>query len=169
MNMKQKMNNFCIQLILTFLFLGNLLLIPTTKASTLNLPPSSKSTYQKDKFHPTEFIQQLEDFITKEANLTTEEAQAFFPKFHEMKKKQREIQKKIKRCSRRIEKEQLSEEECNAILNEITNFNKQEAEIQSKAYQEWKKILSSSKILKVLNADHKFGKQVFRKMTRSKK
>ena len=42
-------------------------------------------------FSPQKFQEELEAYITKEACLTSKEAEAFFPLFREMGKKQREV------------------------------------------------------------------------------
>lgn len=49
----------------------------------------------KGKFNPNEFIARLESFITNEAGFTTSEAQAFYPIYHEMEEKQRQLQHRM--------------------------------------------------------------------------
>ena len=50
---------------------------------------------EKGKFNPEEFRAKLEEFIIKKAELTSAEAQTFFPIFHQMKEEQRNLQKEI--------------------------------------------------------------------------
>ena len=135
-------------------------------STSLNTQTSIVQVPQTQQFRPQDFEKQLERFITTEAGLTAEEATAFFPLFHKFKKEQRKIFKSINNCSKRIEKENLTEAECEKILHEIETLQKQSSQAQSKAMKEWRKIISASKILKVLNADHRFGKHFYRKMTR---
>ena len=47
------------------------------------------------KFSPKEFRTNLERFITKHAGFTSEESQAFYPLYHEMKDRQRDVQHTI--------------------------------------------------------------------------
>ena len=50
---------------------------------------------QRGKFNPEEFKAKLESYVTAEAGFTPAEAQAFYPIYHEMKGKQRQLQRRI--------------------------------------------------------------------------
>ena len=115
-------------------------------------------------FDPVKFRKDLEAYITKEAGLTEDEAKKFFPVFHSSKRELRKLSKQVAVASMRIKKENLTEKQCDQILAEIEENRKRCAEIQNEASKEWRKILPASKILKVFNAEHNFGKRTFRSM-----
>ena len=119
-------------------------------------------------FDPAKFKKDMEDFITKEAGLTPAEAQKFFPVFHQSKMELRQLSRKIMYASMRIKKEKMTEQECDKALVEIATYRKRCAEIQNEAAKEWRKILPASKVLKVYNAEHYFGKNTFRTMVTKK-
>lgn len=121
------------------------------------------------KFQPKEFVKDMEAFIVCEANLTPEEATAFFPLFHQLKRGQRELQKQIVKLSKSIENQNLSEQQCEEILEKITQCHVKLEELQVNALSEWRKLLPASKVLKVILADHKFGKKVYREMMQKRK
>ncbi|MGX8683518.1 MAG: hypothetical protein ACSW77_06855, partial [Bacteroidales bacterium] len=50
---------------------------------------------QRGKFNPEMYKAKLESYITGEAGFTPAEAQAFYPIYHEMKDKQRQLQRRI--------------------------------------------------------------------------
>ena len=51
---------------------------------------------QQQRFSPEKYQADLEQYITKEACLTPQEAAAFFPLFREMQKKQRALYNKMR-------------------------------------------------------------------------
>ena len=51
---------------------------------------------EQQKFSPEKFQADLEQFITNEAGLTTEEASKFFPLYREMQQKQRVVYNKMR-------------------------------------------------------------------------
>ena len=56
--------------------------------------------HDPQKFSPEKFQADLEQFITKEASLTPEEAAKFFPLYREMQHKQRVVWQKMKDLGR---------------------------------------------------------------------
>ena len=100
--------------------------------------------------------------------MTPDEAKRFFPVFYSSKKELRMLSKKVALASKRIKTEKLTEQECDQILAEIESNRKRCAEVQSEATKAWRKILPASKVLKVFNAEHNFGKRTFRTMVGKK-
>ena len=75
---------------------------------------------QRGKFNPQEFKAKLENYITQEANLTTSEAQAFFPIYFEMKGKQRQLQRQIYRIKNNAPADNANDKDFSiAIQNKI--------------------------------------------------
>ena len=108
-----------------------------------------------------ELRRKQEAFITQHAGLTQTEANFFFPLFHELKQKQREIRRSMHRIYKGMESGTLTEKQCDEYLLQIGKLQKQNTELEITYYKKWKKKLSASKIIKVLSADRRFSKQVF--------
>lgn len=108
-----------------------------------------------------ELRRKQEAFITQDAGLTQAEANFFFPLFHELKQKQREIRRSMHRIYKGMESGTLTEKQCDDYLLQIGKLQKQSTELEIAYYKKWKKKLSASKIIKVLSADRRFSKQVF--------
>lgn len=155
------------------LFALTLICLPSVAQTMLHMtpqgPPSKHQQSQRPNFQPQQYIADLEAYITKQADLTSKEAEIFFPLFHQLKKEQREALGRIKQCCERIEKEDLSESQCKQLLQEIERYQSQHEQLQINAFKEWRKVLSSKKIIKVINADQNFGRRMFKKMTKSDK
>ena len=58
----------------------------------------SLSAQEQKKFSPEKFQADMEQYITKEAELTPEEAERFFPLYREMQQKQRKIYNQMKQA-----------------------------------------------------------------------
>ncbi len=112
----------------------------------------------KPKMSPKEFIQRYKQYIIREAGMTEEEAQKFFPIYDAQKNQLRELYGKIGRASVRIYKEDLAEKDCERILSEVIKLKEQAAEMEAEACKKWRSCLPASKIIKVLNAERRFGK-----------
>lgn len=113
----------------------------------------------QQKFSPEKFQADMEQFITKEACLSPQEAAAFFPLFREMLSKQRclfnqmKVEGKIKptdeeACKKAIQKRDQMEIELKSILQ--TYHNK------------FFGILPASKVYDVIKAEDKFHRGLFR-------
>lgn len=159
--MKQKMNKLT-KLNALICMLVMFAIMPTYSQANASTNIQQQRTEQRKNFKPNQFVKDLEAFITQQAGLTAEEAQQFFPKYHELKKTQRQAMKQINRACKRIEHEKLSEQECKKILQDIEQQQNNYITAQTKAYKEWQKILSAEKIIKVIHADYKFGKRFFK-------
>lgn len=136
---------------------------PTSAAILQSQPPRQEHKGKRPPFDPREFRKHIEQFITQEACLTPKEAHNFFPLYHSMKEQQRNIQGKIFRATIRVEKEKLSDADCRRILAQIQKYQEQLADIEKRYMNKFAKVLPPQKLLKVLNAEHKFGREMFRK------
>jgi hypothetical protein len=114
---------------------------------------------QNERFSPERFQAELEQFITKEACLTPQEAAAFFPVYKEMQKKQRAIydrQRQLgwvkptdeKGCAKAIRQRDEHELELKRILQ--TYHNKMLS------------VLPASKLYDVIIAEDRFHRQKLR-------
>ena len=127
--------------------------------------PEGRGRHGHPRFKPEEMQKKAEAFIIREAGLTPKEVETFFPLLNDMKRRQRDLHKKIGRALRRVEKEKLSEKDCEKILKEVVRLQRQAAELETKAYADWQRVLPAEKLLKVMKADREFGRKFFMKMT----
>ena len=102
------------------------------------------------KFSPEKFQADMEQYITKEAELTPEEADKFFPLYREMQQKEARKNKPTDEASFRkaVEKRDCQEIELKQILQTY----------HSKFFG----VLPASKVYRVIIAEDKFHRNAFR-------
>lgn len=112
---------------------------------------------------PKDFHRKQREFIIQEVSMTEEEASLFFPVYNAQKRQLHEIRRKIRKACQRVDAEQLSEKDCERVLQEIQKLQSQYAALEAEGYMQWRKFLPASKVLKVLNAERKFNRQLLKK------
>jgi Spy/CpxP family protein refolding chaperone len=120
----------------------------------------SFSTYAQGRKHDK--IRALKvAFITNELNLTSDEAEKFWPLFNDFEDKQQEIRKqKLKNRLHKANAETLSEKEASALLNEMETAEEELHQLRKKFVTNLKSVLPATKILKLKNAEDKFNKKL---------
>jgi len=111
------------------------------------------------KFSPEKFQAEMEQYITKEAELTVEEAEKFFPLYREMQQKQRKVWNQMKEARKMkpadeasfrkaVEKRDCKEIELKQILQTY--------------HTKFFSVLPASKVYRVIIAEDKFHRNAFR-------
>lgn len=102
-------------------------------------------------------------YITKEADLTAEEAQVFWPLYNELTDKIRTLEKEDRKAhSEEMKAENRSEKEVEEGIQAHFKREAQKLEIQKEYHEKLKKVLSVSKIEKVYIAEFKFKRKLMR-------
>lgn len=118
---------------------------------------------RRERFDRERFMQDLRAYITREASLTQQEANAVFPLFFEMKAKLHDIQERINRSLARAARS-ANERDCQRTLNEIQHMKAKQQRVEAEFMKRMGKAVSSRKLVKVLVADQNFGRDRFRQM-----
>lgn len=110
-------------------------------------------------FNKQEFRQRMQDYITKEASLTQEEAKAFFPIYNEYKDKQRQIHMSINKLKKNTpnNNDEKAYEKC---LMEMAELNAQMAGLDSVYYKKICKAISAEKFFKILNIEDRMHRKM---------
>lgn len=119
------------------------------------------------RFSPEKFRADLERFITKEVGFTNSEAQKFYPLYHEMKDKQRDVQHKIFDLKKNISPDAGDKEHANAIQS-IIGLNKQKNELEEDYYKKMCKAVPAKKVYRAMLAEDKFHRQMLDRMDRQR-
>lgn len=137
-------------------------------AATLSVPAlaDNATTLDAQRFSPAEFIKHEEAFITRNASLTPKEAAAFFPLLHEKEAKDREIRKQMDALVRRSHNPNISESECRQILNQMAALDLQKTKLENSYHTKYRKVLSAKKTLRVIDACHRFDREIIKHMMR---
>ncbi|MGM9687804.1 MAG: hypothetical protein ACI3YD_02020 [Alloprevotella sp.] len=116
-------------------------------------------------FQPEKFKQDLQAYVTREAKLTEAEARKFFPVFFEMKEKQRNLDRQKSRALRTATSEHATEADCQRVIEQQKNLAQKMARMESDYYTRLCHIVGARKLVRALEADRKFGRKMFKKMT----
>ncbi len=128
---------------------------------------SNQSLAQPGDASRREKIEQLKiAYITKELDLTTEEAKLFWPAYNEMddalkaeKKKRRQLANELK-----SDYENLSEEDAKSKAHKIMDSEKKEAELRKEHFDKIAAIVGYKKTIKLLTVEQEFKKELLRKV-----
>lgn len=104
-------------------------------------------------------------FLTKELDLTPEEAQAFWPVYNEYDRKLTELRKGLKHDirERMQELDKLNDKELEAFVDEHISFRQRELELDKEFHQKLKNVLPIKKVALFYAAEMKFKKELLRR------
>ena len=124
-----------------------------------------QQTHQQ-KFSPERFQAELEQFIVKEACLTTQEKAAFFPIYKEMLAKQRAVFER----QRELGKVKPADEKgCEQAIRKRDEYDLELKRLQQTYHNKFLGVLSASKLYDVLKAEDRFHRQMLRNAGHGKK
>ena len=124
---------------------------------TLNL--MNGFAQEPQKFSPEKFQADLEQFIAKEAALTKEESDKFFPLYREMQQKQRAVFGKVRQEGRVKPTDDAS---CKKLVQRRDEVELELKKIQQTYHNKFFTVLSASKVFDVLRAEERFHRRAFR-------
>lgn len=116
------------------------------------------------KFSPEDFKRKMETFITKHAGLTQQEGQSFYPLLHEMLEKQHKFMDRQRDLMRKG-KDDLSEDEYEKIIEEVTALEIENKKIEKSYYKKFHTVLSWKKIHKVRHALFEFNMEALKRFS----
>ena len=105
-------------------------------------------------------------FLTSELNLTSSEAEIFWPIYNTFDNKQFELRhRKMMGCFKRMQEDELnklSEKEANALLIQIQDSEEELFNLKKKFFSSLKEILPSVKIIRLKKAEEDFNRKLLK-------
>ncbi len=105
-------------------------------------------------------------YITKELDLTSEEAQKFWPVYNEYTNKEHELRKsrkaKIKETGKSLD--EMSDKEVEAIVDDEIVFRQRELDLQKEYHKQFKSVLPARKVARLYRAEEKFKRELVKKI-----
>lgn len=114
-----------------------------------------------------ERVQQIKiAYFTQELDLSTEEAEKFWPIYNEMTEKIQEQKKKTRAATREIKNnlETMSDSEVEAKMNEALNARIKEAELQKEYLSKIGKVIGYKKAAKVVSLESQFKRELLKRL-----
>ena len=124
---------------------------------------------KRPHFSPEEFQARQRAYITEKAELTTEEADAFFPLFFELQKQKFDLERGARKEFRKERNEQLSEEECRQFVYNMADVKIEIAKLEREYTNKYLDVLPPSKVRRVQHAEASFQRDLMKKMTEHRK
>ena len=105
-------------------------------------------------------------FITEKLSLTTKEAQNFWPIYNEYSQKIEKL-RKTKRSDLgelKINIENSSDKEIEALLSDVFDAKSKEIELQKEYYTKYTKVLPIKKVALLYQSEHQFKKELLKRI-----
>lgn len=130
-----------------------------------NNRPQNQMPNNSGQFSPAEYWKQQKAFFTEKANLTEDEANAFFPLYNELQQKKRDLNREIRRMSLQ---EGQTDDQARKSLDAIAEANIKIAQLEKEYLDKFEEVLPASKILKIQNAQEQFNSQILKDIQQSR-
>lgn len=127
-----------------------------------NQQQQQQTPNRSGQFSAAEYSKQQQKFFTEKAELTEQEAQAFFPLYNELQQKKRQLNMEIRRIMRQEPGTAMTEEQSLKAINARAQTNIKIAELENEYLEKFKQVLPASKILKIQNAEEQFNSQLLK-------
>ncbi|MGN0281067.1 MAG: hypothetical protein ACI4B3_02055 [Prevotella sp.] len=118
---------------------------------------------ERQKLNKEDFGRQLERYVALEAQLTSKEAAEFFPVFREMHVKMRKVFDAMKNINRNCAN---NEKACAEAIRQKDKMDIELKEIQQQYHNKFLRILPACKVMKVINAEDKFHRDMLRRWSK---
>ena len=127
---------------------------------------ASAQGQQKNRSHFSheEFQAKQKAYITEKAELSAEEAEAFFPLFFELQKKKFELERNARKDFKRQRGEQMSEEECRKFVYNMADIKIEVAKLEREYTDKYLEVLPACKVRRVQHAENSFQRDLMKKM-----
>lgn len=112
-------------------------------------------------------------YITQELDLSSEEAEKFWPIYNEYDKKLfelkvREVKKSMKLIKDSGGPDAINDEEAKRVLNKMLSVEKEASITREKMYVKLSKVLSPQKLLKLYHAENNFNRKLLNEYRKGK-
>ena len=105
-------------------------------------------------------------FFTKSLNLSTQEAEKFWPVYNEFQNKRNEIQQERQLLNRQINQNAMtmSDTERSAAGDNLINLEVKEANLSLEYHRKFKEILPPAKVLRLYQAENQYRQQLLNEL-----
>lgn len=126
----------------------------------------SAAQENRPRCSPEEFKALQQDYYTRKAGLTEEEAAKFFPIYFELQEKKFKINRKINQVVQESKKQSSDATDYQSLVDKIINLRMECDKIERAAVVRYREFLSDKKIFKVLTAEMGFHRDMLKRAQR---
>ena len=139
-----------------------LLLMMVVAVASLN----AQDKRRHERLSPEQFQAKQQEYLTKVAELTDQEAKEFFPLYFEMKQKQKTVQDEAWKLFREGRSENAKEGSYKEINDAFIESQLNSARLEKEYLEKFRKVLPDKKIFKIKSAEMGFRKDMVKDMWR---
>lgn len=99
-------------------------------------------------------------FITQKLNLTTAEAEKFWPLYNEFRLKSKDLKKGKRGDLRDLVAENITDKEADELLQEVLLIDQKLLDLRKEYYMKFKQILPAKKVILLVQAEKEFNKEL---------
>lgn len=124
------------------------------------------SNKRKRHFSPEEFQKKQKEFIMEKAEMTDEQAEAFFPLFFELQKKKFELEGNARKEMKFKRNEKPTEEQCRKFVNKMAEVKVEIAKLEQAYIEKYLEVVPPCKLLEIQHAEGMFQRHLMKEMMR---
>lgn len=102
-------------------------------------------------------------FITDKLDLTSEEAQQFWPIYNDIESRKEALKQESTKKRKAKKPDDLTEKEAKALLDEMLDIEDQKHKLNRELISKLEKVISSKKIIALMRAEHEFDRKLLDK------
>jgi hypothetical protein len=142
--------------------IGILLLAPLSLFAQPDDRGNKVNREKHDKEHEEKIDRLKIAFITTELNLTSEEAEKFWPLYNEAEAKVKELRKANRKIEQEVRDsyETMTNEEAKKKLAAVFENDEKETAIRKEYAEKFSKIIGEKRALKLLSLEHEFRREL---------
>jgi len=125
-----------------------------TSLAAISQPTAENAEKRKERIEASKVA-----FMTSYLNLSTDEAEKFWPVYNEYQ----EAKKALRPEGKRPKLESLSDAEASDMLNTMIAMEGQKADLKAEYLQKFRKVISDRKVLMLMKAEGEFKKQIVKR------
>ncbi len=107
-------------------------------------------------------------FLTEQLNLTSQEAQKFWPIYNEFEEKEQKLRRENYNKRKETNVASLSEDDAKIMINNMITTDRNKNELRESFIRDLQKILSNKKIITLKIAEDQFNKRMFEEYKKRK-
>ncbi len=102
-------------------------------------------------------------FITDKLDLTSEEAQQFWPIYNDIESRKEALKQESTKKRKAKKPDDLTEKEAKTLLDEMLDIEDQKHKLNRELVSKLEKVISSNKIIALMRAEHEFDRKLLDK------
>jgi len=99
-------------------------------------------------------------FITEKLDLTSSEAEKFWPVYNNIETKKDELRKQTKRLRKSVDFESLSDSQANTVIQKMLDLENKKHQLQNKQVTDLLKVIPAKKVILLKLVEDRFNKRM---------